>query len=394
MKNETEALIREVNSDVIRWRRHIHAHPDLSFHEKPTADYIAGELAQFPGLNISRPMENSVVAVLEGKYPGPTLALRADMDALPLDEMSDEPFSSTKPGVMHACGHDAHSAMLMGAAKVLSLLRERLHGKVKFIFQPAEEVPPGGARELVERGVVDDVDAIFGLHIAPHYPTGKIVFKPGVYVASSDNFDIKIYGKGGHGSTPQHCIDPVTIGAELVTSLQHIVARKIDPLKAPVLTIATFQAGDSYNVIPDSARLAGTVRTHDAQVREQVQTLIRQTVDGVVSAHGARSEVIWQPGYAVGYNHDSTNATAQAVIQQHFADGTLEIATDPLFGSEDFSSYQQKVAGTFLFVGCGNKAKGAEWNLHNPRFRIDEDAFAIGVKAHIALVSSLIADGI
>ena len=394
MKNEIEALIREVNGDVVRWRRHIHAHPDLSFHEKPTADYIANELAAIPGLTITRPLENSVIVVLKGAFSGPTLALRADMDALPLDEASHETFSSTKPGVMHACGHDAHSAMLMGAVKVLSQLRDKLHGSVKFIFQPAEEVPPGGARELVELGVVDDVDAIFGLHMAPHYPTGKIVFKPGVYVASSDNFDIKIYGKGGHGSMPQSCIDPVTIGAEVVTSMQHIVARNIDPLKTPVVTIATFQSGDSYNVIPDTARLAGTVRTHDAQVREQVQILIKRIVDGVVSAHGARSEIHWQPGYAVGYNHETTNAIAQEMIQQHFAEGTLEIATDPLFGSEDFSSYQQKVPGTFLFVGCGNKKKDSEWNLHNPRFRIDEDVFAIGVKAHIALISSLLPDGI
>lgn len=389
MKSSTENLIRDVHDEVIRWRRHIHANPDLSFQEKPTADFIARELANLPELTISRPQENSVVAVLQGEKTGPMWALRADIDALPLQEESGEAFSSTKPGVMHACGHDAHTAMLMGAAKVLCHLRSQLCGSIKFIFQPAEEVPPGGARELVEKGVVDDVEKIFGLHVFPTSPTGNITLKEGVYVASSDNFDITIFGRGGHGSMPQFCIDPVVIGAEVVTALQNVVARNLDPINAPVLTIATFQAGDSYNVIPDSARLAGTVRTHDQQVREQVPQLVQRIVEGVVSAHGARCEIRWQQGYAVGNNHADTNAIAKAAIAAHFEEGTLQLADRALFGSEDFSSYQEKVPGTFLFIGCGNEEKGAVWNVHNPHFRIDEAALAVGVKTHVALVSPL-----
>ncbi|WP_368267937.1 amidohydrolase [Enterobacter cloacae] len=389
MKSSTENLIRDVHDEVIRWRRHIHANPDLSFQEKPTADFIARELANLPELTIIRPLENSVVAVLQGEKPGPMWALRADIDALPLQEESGEAFSSTKPGVMHACGHDAHTAMLMGAAKVLCHLRSQLCGSIKFIFQPAEEVPPGGARELVEKGVVDDVEKIFGLHVFPTSPTGNITLKEGVYVASSDNFDITIFGRGGHGSMPQFCIDPVVIGAEVVTTLQNVVARNLDPINAPVLTIATFQAGDSYNVIPDSARLAGTVRTHNQQVREQVPQLVQRIVEGVVSAHGARCEIRWQQGYAVGNNHADTNAIAKAAIAAHFEEGTLQLADRALFGSEDFSSYQEKVPGTFLFIGCGNEEKGAVWNVHNPHFRIDEAALAVGVKTHVALVSPL-----
>lgn len=389
MKSSTENLIRDVHDEVIRWRRHIHANPDLSFQEKATADFIARELANLPELRISRPLENSVVAVLQGEKPGPMWALRADIDALPLQEESGEAFSSTKPGVMHACGHDAHTAMLMGAAKVLCHLRSQLCGSIKFIFQPAEEVPPGGARELVEKGVVDDVEKIFGLHVFPTSPTGNITLKEGVYVASSDNFDITIFGRGGHGSMPQFCIDPVVIGAEVVTALQNVVARNLDPINAPVLTIATFQAGDSYNVIPDSARLAGTVRTHNQQVREQVPQLVQRIVEGVVSAHGARCEIRWQQGYAVGNNHADTNAIAKAAIAAHFEEGTLQLADRALFGSEDFSSYQEKVPGTFLFIGCGNEEKGAVWNVHNPHFRIDEAALAVGVKTHVALVSPL-----
>lgn len=389
MKSSTENLIRDVHDEVIRWRRHIHANPDLSFQEKPTADFIARELANLPEMTISRPLENSVVAVLQGEKPGPMWALRADIDALPLQEESGEAFSSTKPGVMHACGHDAHTAMLMGAAKVLCHLRSQLCGSIKFIFQPAEEVPPGGARELVKKGVVDDVEKIFGLHVFPTSPTGNITLKEGVYVASSDNFDITIFGRGGHGSMPQFCIDPVVIGAEVVTALQNVVARNLDPINAPVLTIATFQAGDSYNVIPDSARLAGTVRTHNQQVREQVPQLVQRIVEGVVSAHGARCEIRWQQGYAVGNNHADTNAIAKAAIAAHFEEGTLQLADRALFGSEDFSSYQEKVPGTFLFIGCGNEEKGAVWNVHNPHFRIDEAALAVGVKTHVALVSPL-----
>lgn len=392
MNEVIQATIREVRDDVIRWRRHIHANPDLSFHETPTADYIAAELANFPGLELTRPMENSVVALLKGEYPGPTWALRADIDALPLQENSGETFTSVKPGVMHACGHDAHAAMLMGAASVLCKLRDKLRGSIKFIFQPAEEVPPGGARELVELGVVDDVEHIFGLHMAPNFATGKIMLKEGVYVASSDNFDITISGRGGHGSVPHQCIDPLVVGAEMVLALQNVVARNIDPLKAPVLTVATFQAGDSYNVIPNSARLAGTVRTHDAQVREQVQQLMQRITAGVAAAHGAGCELRWQAGYAVGNNHPEACAIATEAVKQHFSEGTLMMADDPLFGSEDFSSYQQKVPGAFLFVGCGNKEKGATWGLHNPNFRIDEEALAVGVKAHIALVSRLLAE--
>ena len=358
MNHATELLISAAAEEALRWRRHIHAHPDLSFQEKPTADYIARELTSFAGLEISRPLDNSVVAVLRGPHPGPTWALRADIDALPLQEESGESFCSTVPGVMHACGHDAHTAMLMGAAKVLCQRRDNLHGSIKFIFQPAEEVPPGGARELVELGVVDDVEHIFGLHVFPTSPVGTLTLKEGVYVASSDNFDITIRGKGGHGSMPQHCIDPVTIGAEMVGALQQIVARNIDPGTAPVLTIATFQAGDSYNVIPDSARLAGTLRTHNQQVREAVPQLMSRIIDGIAAAHGASCDIRWQQGYAVGHNHDSTNAIARAAIERHFPAGTLKLEDRALFGSEDFSSYQEKFPVPSCLSAAVTRKKG------------------------------------
>lgn len=386
-----DILTDEVAQDVSRWRQHIHANPDLSFHEQPTADYIAAELANFGPLELRRLTPNSVVAELRGKHPGPVWALRADIDALPIQEDSGEAFSSCKPGVMHACGHDAHAAMLMGAAKVLCHFQDKLKGSVRFIFQHAEEVPPGGAQELVNLGVLQDVEYIFGLHVMPDKPTQTLSLKEGVFSASSDNFDIVITGKGGHGSMPHLCVDPIVIGAEIVSALQQIVARKLDPLHAPVLTIATFQSGESYNVIPNSAHLAGTLRTHNQQVREQVPQLMQQVIAGIVAAHGASFDIQWQPGYEIGNNHARACEIARKVINQNFSANTLQNVTTPLFGSEDFSSYQQHVPGCFIFVGSKNPDIGAVWNVHNPHFLLDEEAMKVGVKTHLSLISQLLA---
>lgn len=384
-----DILSDEVAHDVSRWRQHIHANPDLSFQEQATADYIAAELASFGPLELRRLTPNSVVGELKGKLPGPVWALRADIDALPIQEESGEAFSSCKPGVMHACGHDAHAAMLMGAAKVLCHFQDKLKGSVRFIFQHAEEVPPGGAQELVNLGVLQDVEYIFGLHVMPDKPTQTLSLKEGVFSASSDNFDIVITGKGGHGSMPHLCIDPIVIGAEIVSALQQIVARKLDPLHAPVLTIATFQSGESYNVIPNSAHLAGTLRTHNQKVREQVPQLMQQVISGIAAAHGASFDIQWQAGYAVGNNHASACEIARKVIEENFPPQTLHTVTTPLFGSEDFSSYQQHVPGCFIFVGCRNPDKGGVWNVHNPHFLLDEDAMKVGVKTHLGLISQM-----
>ncbi|WON76715.1 amidohydrolase [Serratia sp. UGAL515B_01] len=387
---DIEQLIAGVEQQVLNWRRHIHAHPELSFHEAQTADYIAEQLASFGPLTVTRPTPNSVVAELKGAAPGPCFALRADIDALPIQEENDEPFCSTRPGVMHACGHDAHSAMLLGAARVLCQLQSHLQGSVRFIFQHAEEVPPGGAQQLVELGVLNGVTMIFGLHVMPNFPTGEVALKQGVFSASSDNFDIVLQGKGGHGSMPHLCIDPIPIGAEIVTALQQIVARKLDPLNVPVLTVATFQGGDSYNVIPDSVRLAGTLRTHSREVRERVPLLVEQTVAGISQAHGASYSVNWTRGYTIGNNHPDACTIAREVIAEAVGPRALREMATPMFGSEDFSSYQEKVPGCFLFVGSGNEAIGATYGVHNPRFKLDEAALLIGVKLHVGFIRRLL----
>ncbi|WP_312069503.1 amidohydrolase [Lelliottia nimipressuralis] len=385
-----EAMLAEVKEDVLRWRRHIHAHPELSFQEHKTADYIADALASFGGLTLTRLTPNSVIADLEGAYDGPCFALRADIDALPIQEENDEAFCSTVLGVMHACGHDAHAAMLLGAAKVLTQCQSMLHGSVRFIFQHAEEVPPGGAQELVDLGVLDGVEKIFGLHVMPNFPTGEVGLKEGVFCASTDNFDITIVGKGGHGSMPHLCIDPVVIGAEVVTALQNVVSRRTDPLQVPVLTIATFQSGESYNVIPERIKLAGTLRTHHDSVRQQVPQQMEQIISGITAAHGAQFTLTWTRGYASGNNHPEACAIARKVIRATLGDQALREIAHPLFGGEDFSSYQQKVPGCFLFIGSGNEHIGATYGVHNPRFRLDEAALQTGVRLHVGFIQHLL----
>lgn len=385
-----EAMLAEVKDDVLRWRRHIHAHPELSFQEHKTADYIADALAGFGGLTLTRLTPNSVIADLKGAHDGPCYALRADIDALPIQEENDEAFCSTVPGVMHACGHDAHAAMLLGAAKVLTQCQSMLHGSVRFIFQHAEEVPPGGAQELVDLGVLDGVEKIFGLHVMPNFPTGEVVLKEGVFCASTDNFDITIEGKGGHGSMPHLCVDPVVIGAEVVLALQNVVSRRTDPLQVPVLTIATFQSGESYNVIPERIKLAGTLRTHHDSVRQQVPQQMEQIIAGITAAHGARFTLNWTRGYASGNNHPDACAIARKVVSDALGEQALREMAHPLFGGEDFSSYQQKVPGCFLFIGSGNESLGATYGVHNPRFRLDEAALQIGVKLHVGFIQHLL----
>lgn len=385
-RNSIDQAITDVKEDVIRWRRHLHAHPELTFHELETAKYIKEQLETLPGMEVSQLTPNSVIARLKGAKPGRHIALRADIDALPIEEESGEPFSSTIPGVMHACGHDAHTAMLLGAAKVLSQYKEDIAGEVLFIFQHAEEVPPGGAAELIDKGVLNGIDMVFGLHVWPGSPTGEIGYRNTVFCASSDNFDVTIKGKSAHGSQPQFSIDPVLIGSEVVCALQSIVSRRIDPLKAPVITVATFEAGSSYNVIPDTTHLAGTFRTHDKTIRENTPKLIEQTIAGICSIYGADYDIRWTYGYPVGINDPKAAEVAVAAIADYMPGCTAYEADAPMFGSEDFSSYLEKVPGCFMFMGTRNEKIGAVHGLHNSKFKLDEEAMQHGVQIHVGII--------
>lgn len=386
MKSLIASLIQEVAPRVLQWRRHIHANAELSFHEQNTADYIASELQHFGPLTLTRLTPNSVLAELKGARPGPCIALRADMDALPIQELNQEPFTSRNAGVMHACGHDAHTAMLMGAAWALCQLQSQITGSVKFIFQHAEEVPPGGAQELVSLGVLDGVSMIFGLHVMPGFPTGKVGFTEGVFSAASDNFDLILQGKGSHAAMPNMSCDPIVLGAGVVQQLQQIVSRRLDPNDRAVLSIASFIADGGYNVIPDRAHLRGTLRTLSERTREEIPKMMEQMIGGMASAAGASYELTWTKGYTLGFNHpDACRFAADNVVEALGADA-LKILPYPMFGCEDFSAYQQVIPGCFLFIGSGNEQKGACWNLHNPHFRLDEDVLPIGVQLHLGFV--------
>jgi amidohydrolase len=368
--------VETVLGDVIEWRRHLHRHPELSFQERETASFIAETLEGFGGgLEVERPAENSVIARLRGD--GPAVALRADIDALPIQEESGVEFASENPGVMHACGHDGHTAMLLGAAQILST-RDLPGGEVRFIFQHAEESPPGGARDLVAAGVLDGVDLIYGCHLWAPLELGKVAVRPGPFMAASDFLKLTITGRGGHAGLPHDATDSVAIAAQVVTNLQHVVSRRTDPLRSAVLTIATFHAGDAPNVIPERAELSGTVRTFDPELRERMPHLIEEIAGGVARAHGAEIELDYNFGYRAVVNDPDVVELVRGVVPD---EALTDI--DPIMGGDDFSAYLAEVPGCYAFIGAGSEESGATYMHHHPRFRIDERALATGVRMHV-----------
>ena len=372
--------VEPVLEDVVGWRRHLHRHPELSFEERETAAYIADALAGFgEALEIERPAENSVVAHLRTGRPGPVVALRADIDALPIDEQSGVDFASDTPGVMHACGHDGHTAMLLGAARLLTEARDRLPGgEIRFLFQPAEELAPGGARDLVAAGAVEGVDFVYGCHLWAPLQYGKVAAMPGPFMAASDFFTLAITGRGGHGGLPHLADDTIAIGAQVVTNLQHVVARRVDPLERAVLSIGTFHAGDAPNVLPGRVEMSGTVRTFDPDLRERMPVLIEEVIRGVTSAHGAGYDLDYQFGYQPVVNDERATALVRDAI-----DPAALTDLAPIMGGDDFSAYLAEVPGCYAFIGAGDEAAGATFPHHHPRFRIDERALATGVRLHV-----------
>lgn len=371
--------------EMVEWRRHLHEHPELSFHEVETAKYIKGILAKFSHLTIETLTENSVIATLKGSKPGKTIALRADIDALPIMEESDVSFPSKNPGVMHACGHDTHTAMLLGAIKTLAGMQDKIAGTVKFIFQPAEEEPPGGAKLLVEAGVMDDVEEVFGLHIAPNIPVGVIGVRAGSLTAASDLVKITIHGKGSHGSTPELSIDPIMIGVELISNLNNIVSRNISPFANVVISIGAFNAGKTANVIPSEAHIQATVRTNDPAVREVVKKRIEEIIHGVCTMYEATYDLDYLLGYSPVVNDPiATEVVLEAGKKVVGADHIVEPPI--LMGSEDFSAYTDVKSGSFFILGGGTAAEGCGYMNHHPKFKINEDALAIGAAMHTQIV--------
>ncbi len=372
---------------VVNWRRHLHQHPELSFHEHQTADYVEGELRKMPHLSLSRPTPTSILAVLRGQAgPGRTVLLRADMDALPIQEDTDLAFASQTPGVMHACGHDGHTAMLLGAAKLLSARPETLQGEVRFIFQHAEELFPGGAQQVVDAGVMNGVDVAVGTHLMSQVPTGTVVLRDGPLLAASDAFDITVEGKGGHGASPHETVDPVVIAAQIVLALQSVISRQRDPLEPAVLSVTQINGGTAHNVIPGSVTLGGTVRTFDPELRQQMPGRMEQVIQGVTSAYGASYTFRYQNGYRALHNDPSTTAVLRGVVQETLGSAVTLHEGKPNMGGEDFSAYLTKAPGTFIVIGAGGPGAAPH---HHAKFTVDERALEHGVKLYAAAARRL-----
>lgn len=389
----TNALLTEsaaLAPQVIAWRRHLHMHPEQAFAEHDTAQFIFDRLTDIGGLEITRPTATSVVALLRGTNPGRTIAVRADIDALPILEENDVDFRSTRDGSMHACGHDGHTAIALGLATLLARRAGELSGNVKFIFQHAEELAPGGAEELVELGVMDGVECIIGLHLWSTMPFGHIGLVSGPAMASPDQFQCTITGRGGHAASPHETIDPITVAASVITALQHIVSRAVDPLDQVVVSVTQVHAGTTFNVIPNSAYIAGTVRTFDAALRDRVPELMERTIAGITAAHGASYEFTMERGYRPVVNDPELTARLASLVERTFGADTLA-PMRPTMGGEDFSAYQQRAPGVFAFIGAGNAAEGMTFPHHHPRFQVDERALDLGLRYLTAAVLELLA---
>lgn len=376
---------QDLREDVIKWRRHLHENPELSFEEEKTAQFVYDTLESFGNLELSRPTKTSVMARLIGPNPGKTLALRADMDALPIHEENTFEFASQVPGVMHACGHDGHTAMLLGTAKILSGLKDQIKGEVRFFFQHAEELFPGGAEEMVQAGVMDGVDLVIGTHLWSPLELGKIGVVYGPMMAAPDTFWLTVNGKGGHAALPHQTVDSIAVAAQVVTNLQHIVSRNTDPLDNLVLSVTQFVGGTTHNVIPGSVDICGTVRSFDADLRKTIPEKMERVIKGITEAHEATYDFKYEFGYRPVINDEEVTAVIEETVREVFGEKALDLMK-PNMGGEDFSAYMEKAPGCFFYVGAGNEEKGITYPHHHARFTVDEDALEIGVKTFLHAV--------
>lgn len=375
-------LIEAVKDEVIAWRRYLHKYPELSFQEEKTAQFVYETLQTFGELEISRPTKTSIMARLIGQQPGKVIALRADMDALPIVEENDFDFVSQNSGVMHACGHDGHTAMLLGTAKILTQLKDQIKGEVRFLFQHAEELPPGGAQEMVRAGVLDGVDMIIGSHLLSTLPLGKISLGYGPVMAGAGTFNITVVGKGGHASQPELTVDPIAIGTQLVSNLQHIVSRYRDTQEALVISVTQFHGGSAINVIPSKVSIGGSVRSFNPQLQVEIPNFIERIVKGITEAHGATYDFDYQFGYAPTINDEEVTRLMDETVCEVFGEESREISK-PIMGSEDFSAFQKAVPGSYIGIGARNEEKGIIYPHHHPKFTVDEQALQNGVKLFV-----------
>jgi len=385
---DLKTMVRGERDWIVKTRRELHQIPEPAYTEKKTsarvADYLAGE-----GLEVQTGIAKyGVVGLMNSGRPGPGLMFRADMDALPIAEETGLPFASLHPGAMHACGHDAHMAMVLGAARILGRMKDRIRGSVKFIFQPAEEWP-GGAKPMIDQGVLENpkVDYAFGCHLWPGSPEGTIGIKAGAIMAAMDRFDIRIVGKGGHGAMPHLCVDALEVGTQVVNALQRIVSRQMNPLKPTVVTVGSFHAGTAFNVIPGEAVMSGTTRTFDPDIWNSCELRLKKIVKGVCDSMGADFDFTYWKGYPPTIN-DSAMADLVRRCAEEVVGKDKVFEPESTMGGEDMAYYLERAKGCFFFLGVGREGTAS---LHNSRFDFNEDLLLLGVETYCRLALELLA---
>ena len=374
---------KKLENVVVSWRRHFHSYPELSFEEAETSKYIAAELEKMGCENIcigtaGRP--TGVIADILGAFPGKRVALRADIDALPVLEETGLEFASKNKGVMHACGHDGHMAMVLGAAKLLCEVKDKLHGSVRLIFQPSEEsaeFKQGAAAVVKEGRALAGVDAIFGVHLWSPFPDGKLGYSRGPLMACSDSWEINITGKGGHGASPHETHDPMMAAGQLICALQTFVSRELNPIKSAVLTIGIVKAGTAFNVIPATVEMVGTARSFEKQVSYDTEAFIRRMAENICAAFRCKAEVTYHRNLPPTVNTPEMALLGAEVGRGIFGEENV-LETQPTMAGEDFAWYLENVPGSFFFIGIGDEAKGTTWPHHHCRFTIDEDVLYKG----------------
>ena len=386
MGNTLKGKIEEMKDWLVDIRRTIHKHPELGFEEVETSKLISEWLQKF-GLDVKRGMaKTGVVGLLKGRKPGKTVAIRADMDALPMDEANRVPYASQIKGKMHACGHDAHVTILLGVAKFFSSIPDQMKGNIKWIFQPAEE-GGGGGRIMVEEGVLENpkVDAIFGAHVFPLLPVGKVGIYEREGLAAADRFTIKIIGKGGHAASPHVSKDPILAAGHLITQIHSIVSRNVNPLESGVITIGKVSAGTASNIIPDEVELIGTVRSLNPQVREELKSRIDQVTQGVARSFSMDYRFDFEYGYPVLINNSEMSKLVASACSRGIGKENVEVLK-PSMGGEDFAYYLEKVPGSFFRLGCRNEGKGIVHPYHSSLFDVDEEVLPFGVEMFIRII--------
>ena len=384
---EIKKLVQQHKDLIINTRRDLHRIPEPAYTEEKTSVYVA-EYLRKEDLEVQTGIaQTGVVALMKRAGPGRTLMIRADMDALPISEETGLPFASTHGGAMHACGHDAHMAMVLGAATILNKVKDTLNGNIKFLFQPAEE-GPGGAKAMIEAGVMKNprVDHSIGCHVWPAVPEGTIGVKAGALMAAMDRFDIRIVGKGGHGAMPHLCVDALEVGSQVVNALQRIASRQMDPLNPTVVTIGSFHAGTSFNVIPGEAELSGTTRTFERAIWNSWPERIEKIVRGVCQSMGADYELKYAQGYPPLFNDESMAEVVRRCAGEVVGEDQV-IEPEPTMGGEDMAFYLEKSKGCFFFLGVGRQGSAP---LHNPKFDLNENVLLIGAEIYCRVALELL----